>query len=155
MVRKVFWRASHCSSFSRIRRAYGIFVKNLRKSLELAQTATRFLIQFFALIPNPALLWSESIYLSCKGNFYGTARLIREKLLTYRRADQKPFGQKSLKSDQKRFLSGFIRSLGGVLVFFNFRSKRNDFWGLRVSLWHFLSDAHFFDDLSSFSKVDQ
>ena len=77
-------------------------------------------------------VWAESIYLSCKGNFYGTARLIREKLLTYRRADQKPFGQKSLKSDQKRFLSGFIRSLGGVLVFFNFRSKRNDFWGLRV-----------------------
>ena len=25
-------------------------------------------------------VWAESIYLSCKGNFYGTARLIREKL---------------------------------------------------------------------------
>ena len=97
-------------------------------------------------------VWAESIYLSCFWNFYVTARHQDQNLLTTWRADQKSFWPVSLKSDHHGYLSGFIGSLGGVLVIFNFRSKRNDFWGLRPRLSRFLPGAHFFDDLSSFSK---
>ena len=67
-------------------------------------------------------------------------------------APERSSDHSSLKSDHHGYLSGFIGSLGGVLVIFNFRSKRNDFWGLRPRLSRFLPGAHFFDDLSSFSK---
>ena len=67
-------------------------------------------------------------------------------------APERSSDHSSLKSDHHGYLSGFIGSLGGVLVIFNFRSTRNDFWGLRPRLSRFLPGAHFFDDLSSFSK---